>query len=124
MTGMDKINKAIEMVSLLCLPDSSEGSRRWIMSIPARPDHDPDIIISEGLKIGKENAEILNWLQDHQGYALVSDDGGHWACVCDGVQSVPEKFPDDIHAVFWIEKHKWKNSISEAIQEAMRDQCK
>jgi hypothetical protein len=32
------------MVSALC-----DGAREWILSIPARPDHDPDLVIWAGL---------------------------------------------------------------------------
>ena len=40
---------ASKMVSALCKPRGSEGSREWIMTIPARPDHDPDIVIGSSL---------------------------------------------------------------------------
>lgn len=35
---------AMQMVSDLC-----QGRRNWTMSIPARPDYDPDLIISAAL---------------------------------------------------------------------------
>lgn len=37
------------MVSDLCKPLHTKGYRRWIMSIPARPDHDPDLVIAVSL---------------------------------------------------------------------------
>lgn len=41
---------AVEMVSALCKPKYSEGAREWIMSIPARPDYDPDMVIAASLR--------------------------------------------------------------------------
>lgn len=43
-----KIDKASQTVSELC-----NGTRKWIMSIPARIDYDPDIIISDALYSAK-----------------------------------------------------------------------
>jgi len=66
--------------------------------------------------------ERLNWLEIHgQGYALVSDDNGHWACVQDGMQNCPmTKNPEDIATTFFIEKHKWHDTIREAIDAARK----
>ena len=41
----DKVQRAHEMVSKLC-----QGDARWVMSIPAQPDSDPDLVISAGLR--------------------------------------------------------------------------
>jgi flagellar biosynthesis/type III secretory pathway protein FliH len=53
MTTLDEIRarlaKAKDMVACLCLPQSDSRSRDWIMSIPARPDHDPDLVIAAAL---------------------------------------------------------------------------
>jgi hypothetical protein len=38
------------MVSKLCMPRGTEGSRSWVMSIPAQPNYDPDIVIADSLK--------------------------------------------------------------------------
>lgn len=43
-----KIDKASQTVRELC-----NGTRKWIMSIPARIDYDPDIIISDALYSAK-----------------------------------------------------------------------
>ncbi len=43
------IKKAGDMVFYLCQPRGSEGARSWSMSIPARPDYDPDIVIGTAL---------------------------------------------------------------------------
>lgn len=51
---LDEIRKRHEaarlMISALCKPKGSEGARRWVMSIPARPDHDPDMVIAASLR--------------------------------------------------------------------------
>lgn len=48
-----KIDKAHKVVCDLC-----SGKREWIMSIPAQPDDDPDLIIGESLR--KARAEIIS----------------------------------------------------------------
>jgi hypothetical protein len=42
------------MVSALC-----DGKRDWIMSIPARPDHDPDLVIGEALRVADDLYDAL-----------------------------------------------------------------
>lgn len=42
---LGRIKAAQAMVADLC-----EGKREWIMSIPARPEHDPDLVIGEALR--------------------------------------------------------------------------
>jgi hypothetical protein len=54
-----KIHDAMEMVSALCKPRHSEGAREWRMSIPARPDYDPDLVIAAGLRAGLDALEEL-----------------------------------------------------------------
>ena len=72
--------------------------------------------------IKKDDTELLEWLESSTGYCLVSDDNGHWACVCDGIQNVPMgEDTEDIATSFWIEKDKWKNTIREAILSAMEE---
>ena len=44
-----RAEKARDMVSALCKPRNAEGAREWIMHIPARPDHDPDLVIGDAL---------------------------------------------------------------------------
>jgi hypothetical protein len=41
---------ASDMVHALCQPRGTEGSREWVMSIPARPSHDPDLVIAASLR--------------------------------------------------------------------------
>lgn len=37
------------MVSALCKPKGTVGAREWVMSIPARPTYDPDLVIGDSL---------------------------------------------------------------------------
>lgn len=48
---VESLEKAHDMVSDLC-----DGKRKWMMSIPAQPDHDPDLVI--GLALHKAIAYI------------------------------------------------------------------
>lgn len=41
----ERVEKAWTVVDDLC-----QGRREWVMSIPARPGHDPDLVISDALK--------------------------------------------------------------------------
>ena len=67
------------------------------------------------------DTERLNWLENNQAYSLINDDNGHWACVSDGVQSVPMgDDPCDVQTAFFIEKDQWKHSIREAIDYSMK----
>lgn len=45
-----RIEKAHAMVSALCKSRGTEGTREWVMSIPAQPDYDPDLVIGAGLR--------------------------------------------------------------------------
>ena len=45
-----KYEAAYKMISALCTPRGCEGHRDWVMSIPARPDYDPDIVIGAALR--------------------------------------------------------------------------
>jgi len=47
--ALDKIRAAQVIVSELC-----SGSRRWAMSVPARPDSDPDLVIAGALAAAKK----------------------------------------------------------------------
>jgi len=67
-----------------------------------------------------KDTERLDWLEKHQ-FALVSDDNKHWACVCDGFQSIPSDYPTDIQTSFFIEKKQWKKSIRKAIDAARKE---
>jgi hypothetical protein len=59
---------------------------------------------------------LLNWLENASGYALISDDNGHWACTGDGIQNAPlDSDTFDVATSFWIEKALWKPTIREAI---------
>lgn len=45
-----RYESALAMINALCRPRGSEGHRDWLMSIPARPDYDPDLVIASGLR--------------------------------------------------------------------------
>ena len=66
------------------------------------------------------DTERINWLQKQQGFALVSDDFGHWAVVGSGFQNVPRKAPADISTTFFIEKNEWRKTIRQAIDHAAK----
>ncbi len=61
----------------------------------------------------------LDWLEENEGSALVSDDAGNWAVVSDGCQNVPMDPPQDITTSFWIKKDQWCKTIREAIDAAI-----
>lgn len=63
-------------------------------------------------------SELIDWLEQQQGSALVSDDCGHWAVATDGMQNVPKKTPADIQTTFFIMKNEWKKTIRAAIEAA------
>ena len=54
-----RINKAHAMVSDLCKPAGTMGARSWRMSIPAQPESDPDLVITDGLRAGATAIETL-----------------------------------------------------------------
>jgi len=54
-----KIEAAYEMVFALCQPRGTSGAREWMMSIPARPDYDPDMVIAAGLRAARDEIERL-----------------------------------------------------------------
>jgi hypothetical protein len=46
--ALDAIDKAMQIVDDLC-----QGRTRWVMNVPALPDSDPDLVISEALRLAK-----------------------------------------------------------------------
>jgi hypothetical protein len=44
-----RLEAARKVVSSLCTPRGTAGHIDWVMSIPARPDTDPDLVISATL---------------------------------------------------------------------------
>jgi hypothetical protein len=55
----EKVRAAHAMVHALCQPRGSEGSREWIMSIPADESRDPDLVITHGLMAAEQRIEEL-----------------------------------------------------------------
>jgi hypothetical protein len=70
----------------------------------------------------KQRVAELDWLANQSGAALINDDQGSWAVAFDGQQSLSSEPPDDCQTMFFIEKRRWKLTISEAIQYAMREE--
>lgn len=60
----EKVDAAYDMVHALCQPRGSEGSRQWIMSIPAREDYDPDLVITSGLNSAAKEIHALTAERD------------------------------------------------------------
>ena len=69
------------------------------------------------------DTERLDWLETEAfGFALVSDDNGRFACVFDGFQTCPlgdSGEPETVQASFFVEKERWRDTIREAIDNAM-----
>src|SRR6185369_419320 len=57
-----KADAAQAMIKALCQPRGSEGSREWIMSVPARPDYDPDLVIGLSVQMTRRLANVLDSL--------------------------------------------------------------
>jgi len=68
------------------------------------------------------DTEILDWLEQQDGAALVNDDAGHWAVAFDGIQSVSADPPQDTDTSFFIEKDQWCSTIREAINKAIKQE--
>lgn len=54
-----RVEAALQMVIALCKPKGTAGARDWIMSIPARRDHDPDLVIGDALQDAREALAAL-----------------------------------------------------------------
>jgi hypothetical protein len=81
--------------------------------------------LEDAIRDLKAQVEGMDWLEQQEGCALISDDFGHWAVSGDGMQNIPENPPDDIVTAFMVDKEQWKPSIREAIRgarETMEDE--
>ena len=58
------IRRAHDMVRDLCKRRDEPGAREWQMSIPARPDHDPDLVIGAALDAADDLASEVGRLRD------------------------------------------------------------
>lgn len=68
------------------------------------------------------DTQRIDWLEKQDGWALVSDDAGRWACVCSGMQNVPNPDkPTDIDTTFFIDADDWYANIRDAIDKAMEN---
>jgi hypothetical protein len=68
------------------------------------------------------DTERLDWLEQNQGAALVSDDDCHWAVSVTGVQNIPYNTPADIQTSFLVKKHEWHPTIRAAIDAAIAEE--
>ncbi len=55
----DRLRNANQIVSDLCKPRKHPERRDWVMSIPARRDHDPDLVIGDALLDAKRTLAAL-----------------------------------------------------------------
>ena len=56
----EKIEKCLQMISEL-----NNGKKKWTMSVPARPESDPDLVISTGLVEGvRILEELLKYMEE------------------------------------------------------------
>ena len=85
----ERLNKANEMISALCIPKNSKGTREWIMSIPAKPDYDPDLVISASLRDVREMEIILREAYKAMESAIHSEDG------MELIEELLEKYDND-----------------------------
>lgn len=71
----ERIETAMNVVSDLC-----QGRRKWLMSIPARPEEDPDLIIADALRSANKEIDELRqmlWISHTSapGHLAYGDDG-------------------------------------------------
>lgn len=95
---------ASDLVHALCQPRGTAGAREWMMSIPARPDVDPDMIIDASLRDNSAMARAIDRLtaeRDWYRAGLHHIANGHAA----------NNHPADIHSVeYAISILKWAGS--------------
>lgn len=71
------------------------------------------------------DTERIDWLEQQGGFALISDDDGHWAVTCTDMQNVPSgDEPVDIMTSLFVEAGEWFPSIREAIDAAVVEEAK
>lgn len=103
--ALKAIEKADKMVSDLC-----SGKEQWIIQIPARPDKDPDLVISDALtkaqKALKEQQQKIQSLKKTCSDMFIKKDNA----VCDyqrllnklkDVEDLPPEFSKMIDECYW-----------------------
>ena len=60
----------------------------------------------------------IDWLTQHNGCNLISDDNGHWAVSTSGYQPVPTDPPGDMDIVSLVSASEWRATILDAIEAA------
>jgi hypothetical protein len=101
--------KAHAMVSALCKPRGSAGAREWLMSIPAQPDYDPDLVIGRSLN---DNDHLLAYIERLERAAMFfgqTDLIGYdvfpnlYGCdVCHGSGKTPAEVRHLDNCIWWI----------------------
>jgi Protein of unknown function (DUF551) len=98
-TPTKRYEKALAMVHSLCVAE-----RDWIMSIPARPEHDPDLVIADSLKdipelIEKLAAAERSLASARQQIVELGQQLEHdRSSICDGIKGVKEA----IDGSYWL----------------------
>ena len=67
----------------------------------------------------RTDTERLDWLEQQQGDALISDDNKLWAVSGTGFQPVPEEMPTDMTLTYLVRAEEWRPSIRQAIDAVM-----
>ena len=79
------IRRAHDMVRDLCKRRDEPGAREWQMSIPARPDHDPDLVIGAALDAADDLASEVGRLRD--ALATLRLEHESWGAIIDGLRA-------------------------------------
>ena len=83
---LQMIRRAEKVLDELC-----EGKREWTMSVPARPDHDPDLIVGEALYRARLEIERLRNMEDASREVIralkakLAKTGVRFCAVCDEI---------------------------------------
>lgn len=70
------------------------------------------------------DTQRLEWLEEQQGFGLISDDQGRWAVSTCGMQNLPDdpEKPFDFVGNFVVDAECWRATIREAIDAAYMEQ--
>lgn len=67
----------------------------------------------------RTDTDRIEWLSRQDGFALFSDDAGHWAISDSGLQDVTDDPPEDLRITRFVTKAQWRASVRAAIDIAM-----
>lgn len=65
------------------------------------------------------DTERLEWLEQHPGYTLLSNDDGKWCVALPEIEGCVGKDLEDSAYTFFINNYMWKKKIREAIDDAI-----